>query len=290
MRALVSLLMIAMLPISLAGAEDRFANVEIQTIPVAENIYMLVGQGGNIGVFAGKDGILMIDDQFAPLSEKIKAALEQIGSDSPRFLLNTHYHGDHTGGNKIFGADSLIVAHENVRVRLLASETPGEYPPVALPVFTYADEANIWINGEQIRVVHMPLGHTDGDSVVFFEQSNVVHMGDHFFKDRFPFVDLDAGGSVQGLIDNVNLILDLIDDNTAVIPGHGSLADKEDLQRYLAMLEQTSSMVRKAIEAGKSEEEILAAGMDDRWESWGTGFINEQRWTQTLYNSFVGDM
>lgn len=288
MKIFVTLLLITML--SPAVAEDRFANVEIQTIPVTDNIYMLVGQGGNIGVSAGNDGILMIDDQFAPLSNKIKAALDRIGSDSPRFLLNTHYHGDHTGGNEAFGDDSLILAHEQVRVRLLSGDTPGEYPASALPIVTYTQQANIYFNGERIRLVHMPAGHTDGDTVVFFENSNVVHMGDHFFKDRFPFVDLEAGGSVQGMIDNVRRILDMIDNETAIIPGHGGLARKSDLERYLRMLEDTSAGVRDAITEGKSRETILNRGMDDRWESWGSGFINEERWTQTLYNSFTGDM
>ena len=179
--------------------DDRFANVTIQTVPVAGNISMLIGSGGNIGVSAGEDGILIIDDQYAPLAGRIRAALADLGSDTPKFILNTHFHGDHTGSNANFGATGIIVAHENVRGRLRAMDSE----PPALPVVTYDDDVTIHFNGEDITLIHMPAGHTDTDSVVMFSESNVIHMGDHFFNGAFPFVDLANGGTVQGYLFNL---------------------------------------------------------------------------------------
>ena len=180
------------------AAEDRWAKIQIKIIPVTDNIFMLEGAGGNIGVSNGDDGMLMIDDQFEPLAGKIKTALKTISAEAPTFLLNTHYHGDHTGGNAKFGSDSIIMAHHNVRIWLINEDTEGNYPAEALPVITYAENASIHFNGDEIHLIHTPSGHTDGDSMIHFKGSNVVHMGDNFFKDKFPFVDIGAGGSVKG--------------------------------------------------------------------------------------------
>lgn len=223
-----------------ASAQDRFANVTIETVSVAGNISMLVGQGGNIGVSAGEDGILIIDDQFAPLADRIKSAIEALGSATPKFVLNTHFHGDHVGGNAEFGADSMIVAHENVRLRMEA----GDQPVVALPVVTYDDDVSIHFNGELITLIHVPRGHTDTDSVVYFEESNVIHMGDHFFNGAFPFVDLANGGTVQGYINNLEKVLSWIGDDTSVIPGHGPLAAKSDLLSFYNVVKDTSIDIR----------------------------------------------
>lgn len=268
-----------------ARAEDRFAGVEIKTVKVRNGVYALFGQGGNIGVFVGEDGILMIDDQFLPLADKIKGALAKLGSTAPTYLLNTHYHGDHTGGNVAFGDESTIIAHENVRVRLMNGDTPGDFTDAALPVITYSDEASVHFNGEEVRLIHMPAGHTDGDTVVHFAGTDVVHMGDDFFNNQFPFVDLEAGGSVQGMIRNVEAVLNMASDSTRIIPGHGDLADKADLARYHQMLIETSKIVRDAAADGKSVDEIVAQGLGEKWSSWGTGFINEERWIRTIYAS-----
>ncbi len=264
------------------AAQDQFANVSIETVPVAGNISMLVGQGGNIGVSAGEDGILIVDDQYAPLADRIRAALAELGSDVPRFVLNTHFHGDHTGGNAEFGAESLIVAHENVRGRLQASEAVAE----ALPVITYDDDVTIHFNGENITLIHMPRGHTDTDSVVWFEDSNVIHMGDHFFNGGFPFVDLASGGTVQGYLRNLETALSWIGDDTAVIPGHGPLASKADLLEFYNMVRDTSTSIRIMKSQRMSREEIVEAGLDPMYERWGQGFINEQRWIETVYDSY----
>ena len=262
--------------------DDPFADVTIQTVPVAGNIYMLIGRGGNIGVSAGEDGVLIIDDQFAPLAGRIRAALEELGSDTPKFVLNTHFHGDHVGGNAEFGADGVIVAHENVRLRMI----DGESPPMALPVVTFNDNVTIHFNGADITLIHMPVGHTDTDSVVLFEDANVIHMGDHFFNGGFPFVDIASGGTVQGYLSNLEKVLSWIDDDTQVIPGHGPLATKSDLLDFHNMIKDTSTAIRVSRSLQMSAEEIVAEGLGAEYESWGQGFINEQRWIETVIESY----
>lgn len=267
----------------LASAQQDFSNVTIETVEVAGNVSMLVGQGGNIGVSAGDDGVLIIDDQFAPLADRIRAAINEIGgSDVPQFVLNTHFHGDHTGGNAEFGAESVIIAHENVRMRL----ADGDAPAVALPVVTYDDDVSLHFNGEEITLIHMPNGHTDTDSVVMFTESNVIHMGDHYFNGRWPFVDLDNGGTVQGLLRNIELALSWIDDDTAVIPGHGPLATRADLENYYGVVRDAVTDIRVRRSQGQSVDEVISEGLGDDLQSWGEGFISEERWIQTVFNSF----
>ena len=265
-----------------SAAQNQFENVTIDTVSVAGNISMLIGQGGNIGVSAGSDGILIIDDQFAPLAGRIKTAIEALGSDVPKFLLNTHFHGDHTGGNIEFGAESLIIAHENVRMRMAA----GGQPAVALPVVTFDDDVTIHFNGEDVTLIHMPNGHTDTDSVVMFSESNVIHMGDHFFNGGFPFVDLANGGTVQGYLSNLERALSWIGDDTAVIPGHGPLATKSDLLNFYNVVKDTSTAIRVMKSQRMNKEETVAEGLGDEYESWGQGFINEQRWIETVFDSY----
>ncbi len=267
---------------SVLAQDDRFANVTIETVAVRGNISMLIGSGGNIGVSAGEDGLLIIDDQYAPLAAKIRAALSQLGSDSPKFLLNTHFHGDHTGGNADFGVASIIIAHENVRGRLVAGDSPAS----ALPVVTYDDDVSVHFNGEDITLIHMPRGHTDTDSVVLFADTNVIHMGDHFFNGGFPFVDLASGGTVQGYISNLEKALSWIDDDTAVIPGHGPLGTKADLLAFYNVVKDTSTTIRVMKSQQMSKEQAVAAGLADEYDSWGQGFINEQRWIETVFDSY----
>jgi len=262
-------------------AQQNFDNVVIQTVPVNGNISMLVGSGGNIGVSAGSDGILIIDDQYAPLSGRIKQALAALGSASPKFVLNTHFHGDHTGSNAAFGGDGIIIAHENVRSRLL-----GTVPAVALPVVTFDDDVSINFNGEEITLIHMPNGHTDTDSVVMFADANVIHMGDHFFNGAFPFIDLGSGGTVQGYLKNLERALSWIDDDTMVIPGHGALGNKEDLLNFYNAIRDTSIAIQVHKSQQMSKEEIVAQGLDPMYESWGQGFISEQRWIETVFDSY----
>ncbi len=273
-----------------AAAQQDFSKVEIKVVPVSGNIYMLEGSGGNIGVSAGSDGILIVDDQYAPLAEKIRAALKGINPGKLKFVLNTHYHGDHTGGNAAFGPEAPIIAQENVRKRLAqgvtvrGNQVPPS-PPEALPVITFETAVSVHFNGEEIQAIHFPHGHTDGDSVIFFTKSNVVHMGDDFFAGRFPFVDLENGGSVQGLIENVAKVLARIPADAKVIPGHGPVSTVENLKTYHRMLMETTDAVRKGIAAGKSLEQLQAAGVPEEWKDWGGGFIKTNAWVATIHGS-----
>jgi cyclase len=269
-----------------ALAQQDFSRVQIKSTRVAGNVHMLEGQGGNIGVSTGPDGLLIVDDQFAPLAEKIDAALQKLEAGGPlKFVLNTHWHGDHTGGNAFFGRKGSIIAHANVRKRLAGkSDTPKE----ALPVITQEEGLSVHFNGEEIRMVPFGPGHTDGDSMIHFTKSGVVHMGDQFFNGRFPFIDLASGGSVEGYVKNVENALQKISDETQIIPGHGPLATKKDLKAFHEMLIETTGIIRKAIAEGKSLEQVKAAGFPEKYKEWGTGFINHSRYIEIVYNNLKG--
>ena len=282
---------------ALLAAQQDFSQVQIQATHVAGPVYMLVGAGGNIAVSSGPDGALMVDDQFAPLADKIRAALAEIGQSPAasdlKFLLNTHFHGDHTGGNAIFGEESTIIAHDNVRERLSTPQERGgnvtpPSPPEALPVITFDESVNVHFNGERIMAIYAP-GHTDGDAVVYFTDSNVIHLGDLFFVGRFPFVDLAGGGSVEGLQAAIAEGLRELPADVQIIPGHGPLASMDDLREYKRMLDSTIATVREQMEAGATMEEIVARGPGEEWAEWGSGFVNAERWLQTIYQSLSGD-
>ena len=270
-----------LLLVSHAVSQRDFSNVEVKSLHVAGNVHMLEGSGGNIGLLVGDDGILMIDDQFAPLADKIRAATAKIHNGELKFLVNTHWHGDHTGGNGIFGKVATIVAHTNVRKRLSEKQSGA-----ALPVVTYDDSVSLHVNGEDVELMHVPRGHTDGDSIVFFKQANVVHMGDQFFAGRFPYVDLGSGGSVQGYMGNVKGVIDRVPSNVKIIPGHGPLSTVDDLKQFHTMMTKTTAVVRDHMKAGKSLEEIQKAGLPSEWKDWGAGFINQDRWISIIYNSY----
>jgi glyoxylase-like metal-dependent hydrolase (beta-lactamase superfamily II) len=251
---------------------------------------MLEGVGGNIGVSAGPDGVLIVDDQFAPLADKIRAALKPLSPGQLRFVLNTHFHFDHTHANPVFGREALIVAHANVRRRLstdtvVLGETYKAIPKEGLPVVTYDTTVSVHFNGEEVRVVHFPAGHTDGDSVVYFTASNVIHMGDDFFAGRFPFIDLDNGGSVEGLTRNVAEVISKAPAGVKIIPGHGPLSTLEDLRTYHTMLAETTEIVRARLRSGRTLEQAKAEGLPEKWKEWGTGFINTQQWIEIIYRS-----
>lgn len=273
-------------------AQDDYSKVEIKATKVNGNIYMLEGAGGNIGVSVGPDGILIVDDQFAPLAEKIKIALQQLGEGKLKFILNTHWHGDHTGGNEKLGREAPVIAHDNVRKRMSSEQrleffkqTVPASPKEALPVITFDRSLSVHFNGEEIRVIHFPKGHTDGDSIIFFTGSNVVHMGDDFFAGRFPFVDLDSGGSVQGLAKNIGEIIPKIPAGAKIIPGHGPISTIQDLKAFHHMLIQTTAIVQKKIAAKKSLAQIKKEGLPAEWKSWGEGFMKTDGWIELVYAS-----
>jgi len=255
------------------------------------SVHVLFGQGGNIGVSYGADGLMTIDTQFANIVPQIRAELKKLGTDKPKFVFNTHWHGDHTGGNELFGVDAMIIAHQNVYNRLKnTTEFRGrERKPTAevgLPSITYWKGLSVYMNGEQVKAIHFPNGHTDGDSAIFFTKSNVVHLGDTFFVGRFPFVDLASGGSIQGLVGNIGKMIQMIPADAKIIPGHGAVATIDDLKDYHAMLVDTTLAVRKHMKAGKSLEEVKTAGFPDKYKEAGSGFINQNAWIETIYKSY----
>lgn len=278
----------------LPAQQPNFERVEIETIQVSDGIYMLMGEGGNIGVSAGEDTVFLIDDQYAPLTEKIKRAVAAISPKPIQFVLNTHWHGDHTGGNENLGeAGVIIIAHENVRARMsveqflefFGSRVPPS-PKAALPMATFNDAVTFHINGQEIHIFHMPPAHTDGDSVIHFRQSNVVHTGDLFTYGQFPFIDIASGGSVEGLITSADRLLELVNANTKIIPGHGPLSDRSRLQEFRDMLVTIRDRIKPMIEADKTLEEILATQPTREFnQQWGQRFLKPDQFTRLVYTS-----
>ncbi len=292
----------AVLPLALAltlicasrarAQADDYSKVEVKSTKVGGSVWMLEGAGGNIGVCAGPDGILLIDDQFAPLSDKIRAAVKAINPGKIAFIVNTHWHGDHTGGNPNFGREATIIAQDNVRKRLsIKQELPGRVteplPKEGLPVITFEEGVTLWFNGEEIDVIHLPHGHTDGDSAIVFKGSNVVHMGDQFFNGMFPVVDFATGGDVLGYTRNVETMIGKTPPGAKIIPGHGSLGTVEDLKKTYAMLLATTEAVRNEIAEGKSLDEIRKAGLPAEWKGWATDFVPTERWVEMIYRSLT---
>ncbi len=277
--------------VPLAAAQD-LASVEIRPTEVQPGVWMLEGQGGNIGVSAGDEGVLIIDDQFAPLIPRIRAALERIRPGAVRFVLNTHWHGDHSGGNELLGrAGAVIVAHDAVRERLSSDQTlrgrpvPAA-PAIARPVISFADGVTFHFNGEVIRVEHVPHAHTDGDAIVRFERANVLHLGDVFFAGRYPFIDLDSGGSVEGMLAAIDRGLALADEQTRIIPGHGPLSTRADLQRYRDAVAEVLRRARAARAAGTDLETWVAGDPTaDLDATWGAGFVGPEAFQRTVWTA-----
>ena len=273
-----------------ALAQD-FSKYEVRSQKLTDRIYMLTGAGGNLGLSVGEDAVFLIDDQYAPMTEKIRAAIAAITPQPVRFVLNTHWHGDHTGGNENFGkAGSIIVAHENVRKRMASrqlneffkSETPAS-PRGALPVVTFDGVVSFHMNGEEIRGIHVPRAHTDGDTIVHFLGSDVIHMGDVYFNGLYPFIDTASGGSVEGTIAACDQVLKVATDRTRIIPGHGPLSNAAELKAYRDMLATVLARVKKLVAEGRSAEEIGAAGVTKEFdEKWGKGFMPPARFATSV--------
>lgn len=275
-----------------AQAQQNFDKVEIKTEKLSPTTFVLFGAGGNVGVSVGEDALFIIDDQYAPVSPKILAALKQLSDKPIKFVLNTHWHGDHTGGNENMGkGGALIVAHDNVRKRmsteqfiaLFKSKVPPS-PKVALPVVTFSTDVTFHINGDEVYGFHVPKAHTDGDTVVHFKKSNVIHMGDVFFNGWYPFIDVSSGGSPEGVIAAADRVLAMSDDNTKIIPGHGPVAGKGDLKAYRDMLASVSGRVKALMKEGKKLDEIKAAKPSAEFdEKWGKAFIKADAFIEMLF-------
>ena len=263
---------------ALADASD-FDDIDIKVTKIAGKVFMLKGAGGNIGVLATPAGLLLVDDQFAPLAKKIEHAMHDISNNELKYIVNTHFHGDHTGSNSHFSHQAPIFAHQNVRERL--SNQP-EDKQVALPVVTYEHGIRIYLDDEQIQLNHFPAAHTDGDTIVYFTQANVLHTGDLFFELGFPYIDLTHGGSVKGYLAAVNSIITSMPDNVIIIPGHGKLTNKNRYLAFANMIDYSIKRVEGFLAKGKTEQEILALGIGKDYQQWAWRFINEEKWLKTL--------
>jgi cyclase len=283
----------------LAGSYSEgqdFSSVRVEAIKVSGNVYMLTGAGGNIGVSAGKDGVLLIDASYAPLSEKIKAAIGTFNSKPTRFVVTTHWHQDHSGGNENLAREgAILVAHENVRNRL-GSEQFVEFfnrkiPPMpesALPIITFSRDISFHLNEDDIFIFNIAPSHSDGDAIVHFRRSGVIHTGDLYFNGLYPFIDLSAGGSVDGVIAVIKQIIDLCDSNTKVIPGHGPLSDKAGLETYLKMLVAIRDNIASEIKAGKTLDEVIASKPTREYDPiWGKGFLKPEQFVKIVYGSLL---
>ncbi len=272
-----------------AIVQQDLSQAQIEVTKVAGTVYMIHGSddatlftGGNIGISTGSDGVLMIDTKMQPVAAKVKAAIAGLaGNKEPKFILNTHVHGDHVGGNATFSESGTVIAHNNVRKRIL-----GDLAEDSWPVITFEESLAFYMNGEEIKAMHYPTGHTDGDAVVFFANSNVIHMGDHFFNGMFPFVDLSSGGNVQGYMDNIKEVIGQAGADVKIIPGHGPLASLQDLKTAHRMMVETTELVRSKMSAGKSLDAMQQEGLQEEWKSWSWSFISTERWIETIYNSY----
>lgn len=290
-RFLAASLAIAACLFEPAAAAQDFSKVEIRTTQLSPTTYMLQGAGGNLGLSVGEDAVFLVDDQFAPLTRRINAAIAKLTDKPVRFVLNTHWHFDHTGGNENYGmAGALIVAHDNVR-RRMSTEQFIEFlkmpqkasPAAALPVVTFDGAMTFHINGDEVRAVHMPHAHTDGDTIVHFLKSDVIHMGDIYFNGSYPFIDTSSGGSVDGVIAACDKVLAIVSDATKIIPGHGPLSNKAGLRAYRDMLADVAAKVRELLAEGRGADEIAAAGVSAAYDGrLGKGFMPPERFARML--------
>ncbi len=275
-------------------AQQDFSKVEIKTEKLSDTVYMMTGSGGNLGLSAGADTVFLIDDQFAPLTPKIKAAIAKVTKKPVKFLINTHWHFDHVGGNENMGkAGVLIFAHENVRKRM-SSEQFIEFlgmktkpdPKIALPVVTFTSEVTFHVNGDEVRAFHVDNAHTDGDTIVHFTKSDVIHTGDTFFNRLYPFIDTSSGGTVDGMIAATDRVLAMAGEKTRIIPGHGPLASRADLKNYRDMLATVSGRVKTQVKAGKKLEDVVASKPTAEFDAvWGKGFLSPDKFVEMLYGN-----
>ncbi|MFN8572228.1 MAG: MBL fold metallo-hydrolase [Gemmatimonadaceae bacterium] len=291
----MALSLFALVVPAVARGQAGMDTVQITAQKLSDRVYVLFGSGGNIGLSIGDDGAFIVDDQFAPLSDRIKAAIAKLTPKPVRFVVNTHWHGDHVGGNELMGqAGAVIVAHENVRKRMSVEQammrggqvtkTPAS-PHMALPVLTFTQDVTLHLNGDSIYVVHVPPAHTDGDAIIFYQKANVIHMGDTFFNGRYPFIDTSTGGTIDGIITAADRALAMSNATTQFIPGHGVVATRADLQAYRDAMSQIRARILKSVLAGKSAKQVLAEKPTAKWDdTWGKGFINGESLTQTVYD------
>jgi glyoxylase-like metal-dependent hydrolase (beta-lactamase superfamily II) len=274
---------------------QNFDKAQVKAEKLSETSYMLTGAGGNLGLSVGEDAVFLVDDQYAPMAPKIKAAIAAISSKPVKFVINTHWHNDHTGGNEAFAkSDAVVVAHENVRKRMSSDQMIAflkmdvkASPKAALPVVTFTRDISFHLNGEDLLITHQPNAHTDGDAIVHFKTSNILHMGDLYFNKLYPFIDTSSGGSVEGVIAAVDRALAMANDSTKIIPGHGPLSTKAELAAYRAMLAAIAPRIKQLVKDGKTLDQAIAAKPTAEFDAvWGKGFVPPARFVEMLYNDF----
>ena len=279
---------------SLAGAAQDTPEPELRIHKLGDNLHVLFGRGGNVGVFSGPDGVYLIDDKYAPMSAQVRAAVNKLSNQPIRFVFNTHWHADHTGGNESLGAGgSIIVAHDNVRKRLSNEQFIAAFqrkvepsPDQALPLVTFDRGLTLHLNGDSVHSIHVPHAHTDGDSLVHFQKANVLHMGDTFFNGLYPFIDLSSGGSIDGVLAALERALEISDENTVIVPGHGPITDRKGLIAYHTMLTTLRSRVGAQLAQGKSIDAIVASAPTQDFDAtWGGGFITPEAMTRSIAES-----
>ena len=295
-KSLVLALSISALTYASVGSAQDFSSVEILAEKLSDNIYVLFGAGGNMGMSVGDDGVFLIDDQFAPLTEKIKKAIAEISDEPIRFVVNTHFHFDHSGGNENLGNEgAVIVAHKNVRERMAKDQfvkafnarTPAQ-PSIALPVVTFTEGISLHLNGDEAVISHVESAHTDSDSLIYFKNANVIHMGDTFTNGPYPFIDVGNGGTIDGVIKAAKVGISLANDKTQIIPGHGQMATKADLEAHLNRVQVTRDIIAKLKKTGISRDDVIRSKPLEKYEStWGKANPNE-RWTD-LYVGWAYD-
>jgi glyoxylase-like metal-dependent hydrolase (beta-lactamase superfamily II) len=288
----LQIIVLALVCCHTAIAEEQFKDVEIKSIKAGDGVYMLTGKGGNLGLSVGEDGVFLIDDQFAPLTGKIQAAIARLSDKPVRFVLNTHWHPDHTGGNENLGAiGATLIAHDNVRTRLSVDnfiemfqmDAPA-MPKTGLPVITFNEAITFHINNDDIRAWHVEHAHTDGDAIVHFRQANVIHTGDTYFAGMYPFIDTGSGGSADGCIRAINQVLEIANEKTVIIPGHGPISNRQELTAYRDMLKTISERIKTLLHKKVSLEQIQAEGVTADFDAaYGNGFIKSEKFVEMLY-------
>lgn len=269
-------------------ADGDFSKEVMKATPLTSSLYMLEGAGGNITALIGAEGVLLVDDDFAPMAKKLEAKLKELGGNSPRFIVNTHFHYDHTGGNEVFGKTATIISSIAVRNRLLTKQILWKkehlpFPSFALPTITFDDSLTLHINGEEVKLVHLNHGHTDGDTIVFFQKGKVVSMGDLYFSGMYPIFHPEHDGSLVGYAQNIAKVLRLIPDDFKIVSGHGPLSNKTELEKYYKMILASMESVKKGIKEGQTLEQIQKNGLAPEWESFSHGYLTTDRWIALIY-------
>jgi glyoxylase-like metal-dependent hydrolase (beta-lactamase superfamily II) len=290
----LSFTLVSILCIGFSGrADDDFSKEVVRVTPLTATLYMLQGAGGNVTASIGPDGVLLVDCDFAEMSDKLVAKLKELKGSSPRLIINTHFHYDHTGGDQIFGSTATIIAATQVRTRLMSEQvlwkkTHPAFPTNALPILTFDDSVMLHMNGDDIRAVHLPNGHTDGDTVVFFQNENVASLGDLYFSGMYPIFHPEHQGNLNSYLHNIDSILKKIPDGTRIIPGHGPLSNKRELAQYREMIAASIEVVKTGIKRGMTLERLQKQGLPEKWESFSHGYRTTDQWIQSIYQSLKG--